>query len=73
MEANVQNFTENSFVMNTAELKENGKVIGNGIVIQINNDVENDITTVAFTEEQARKLLCDLFNMLLYLEDKESK
>lgn len=73
MEANVQNCTENSFVMNTAELKENGKVIGNGIVIQINNDVESDITTVAFTEEQARKLLCDLFNMLLYLEDKESK
>lgn len=72
MEAKIKNFTENDFVINTAELKENSKVVGHGIVIQINNDAESDITTVAFTEEQARKLLCSLFDMLMYVEDKNN-
>lgn len=72
MEAKIKNFTENNFVINTAELKENGNVVGHGIVIQINNDLESDITTVAFTEDEARKLLGSLFDMLMYIEDKNN-
>lgn len=71
MERDIKNFTDNKFILNTAILKENGKLVGNGIVIQINNDTENDITTISFTEEQARKLLCALLETLSYLETKK--